>query len=234
MTNKYSVPCTVTLYDAGPGGKIKIPSLFNYFQGATGEHANAIGFGGADILKKGYSWVISRYRLSVTRLPGLFEKFTITTWRSGENGHFAIREFHITDQSGQTLMQATSSWILLNIIKREPARPSDLFPGYPVNPERALYDSFSSIPEITAHQYDKEFAVRRSDLDMNNHVNNSVYTSWILESGEDMCEKRELKDIVLNFRGKRVTARLLFHRRRMTVKMAELYTGLSVKKPAKR
>jgi len=35
---------------------------------------------------------------------------------------------------------------------------------------------------------------------MNYHVNNSIYTSWILESGEDMNEGRQLKDIVLNFR----------------------------------
>jgi len=157
MTNKYSIQCNVTLYDAGPGGTIKIPLLFNYLQGATGEHANSIGYGGADILKKGYSWVISRYRLSVTRLPHLFDKFIITTWRSGENGHFAIREFVITDQKGDLLMQATSSWILLNFIKKEPVRPSDLFPGYPVNPERGLDDNFSSIPEISVPEYQKEF-----------------------------------------------------------------------------
>ena len=201
MENKYSMPCTVTLYDAGPGGTIKIPALFNYFQGATGAHANSIGFGGTDILTKGYTWVISRYRLSITKLPGLFEKFNITTWRSGESGHFAIREFAVTDESGKILVQATSSWILLNFIKKQPVAPSELFPDYPVNPERALEDGFLSIPEISAPQHEKEFFVRRSDLDMNNHVNNSIYCAWILESGEDLNEGKTLKDIVLNFKG---------------------------------
>lgn len=207
MINKYSFPCTVSLNDAGPGGTIKIPVLFNYMQGATGAHANAIGFGSADILQRGLTWVISRYRLSVTTLPKLYDKFNITTWRSGENGNFAIREFDITDESGNTLIQSTSSWILLNFIKRESVRPSELFPGYPVNPERAIEDSFSSVPtisslpDISEPQYEKEFAVRRSDLDMNNHVNNSIYTSWILEAGEDLNEGRKLKDIVINFRG---------------------------------
>lgn len=201
MTNKYSVPCVVTLFDAGPGGLIKVPSLFNYLQGAAGAHANAIGFGGADILKQGYSWVISRYRMSVTRLPGLFEKFTITTWRSGENGNFAVREFLLTDEHGRTLVQSTSSWMLINLRKREPVRPSDLFPGYPVNPERALDDNFASIPEIADPVYRKDFEVRRYDLDMNNHVNNSVYTAWILEAGEDLNEGKKPYDIIINFRG---------------------------------
>jgi len=201
MTNKYTITCNVTLHDAGPGGRIKIPALFNYLQGATGAHANAIGSGGAEILLKGYTWVISRYRLSVTKLPKLFENFTITTWRSGESGHFAIREFVLMDEKRNVLVQATSSWILLNFIKKEAVSPSELFSGYPVNPERALDENFSSIPEISLPQHQKEFAVRRSDLDMNNHVNNSVYTAWILESGEDLNEGKELRDININFRG---------------------------------
>ena len=201
MTNKFSLPFTVSLSDAGPGGLIKIPILFNYFQNTTGAHANSIGFDGADILKKGYSWVITRYRLSVTKLPVLFDKFHVTTWRSGESGNYAIREFSVTDETGNILMQATSSWMLLNIIKREPVRPSEMFPGYPVNPERALYDSFTSVPELSEIQYEKEFTVRRSDLDMNNHVNNSIYTAWIHEMGEDLNEGKTLKDMILNFKG---------------------------------
>ncbi len=201
MTNKFSMPFAVSLSDAGPGGPIKIPVLFNCFQDAAGAHANSIGFGGADILRKGYSWVITRYRLSVTRFPVLFDRFQVTTWRSGEEGNYAIREFSVTDENGNILLQATSSWMLLNIFKREPVRPSELFPGYPVNPERALYDSFTSVPEIAEAQSEKDFTVRRSDLDMNNHVNNSIYTSWIHEMGEDLNEGKTLKDIIMNFRG---------------------------------
>ncbi len=36
---------------------------------------------------------------------------------------------------------------------------------------------------------------------MNYHVNNSVYISWILETGEDINEGRALKDMSINFRG---------------------------------
>lgn len=191
---------SVTLYDAGPGGTIKIPVLFNYFQGVTGAHVNTIGFGGSDILQKGYSWVISRYRLSITKLPSLYDKFIITTWRSGENGYFAIREFIVTDEENNILMLATSSWMLLNIFKMVPVKPSELFPGYPMNPERALNENFLPMDTILQVEYEKEFSVRRSDLDMNRHVNNSIYTSWIIETGEDINEGKTLKDIVINFK----------------------------------
>jgi acyl-ACP thioesterase len=201
MTNRFSMSFTVGLHEAGPGGNIKIPSIFNYLQTTTGAHANSIGFGGADILQKGYSWVISRYRLSILKLPFLFEKFTVTTWRFGEIHHYAIREFLVTDKEENVIMKGTSSWILLNIFEKKPVVPSRLFPGYPLDTERALDDDFPSIKKIENPETEKEFAVRRSDLDMNNHVNNSIYTSWIIETGEDMNEGKKLKDITLNFRG---------------------------------
>jgi len=200
MTNKYSAEYRVSLYDAGPGGALKIPALFNYFQGITGDHATAIGFSGEDILRRGYHWMISRYRLSVTRLPYVTDKFTITTWRSGENGHFAIREFLITDEKENILMQATSSWALIDYMKRIPVRSSDFLPGYPINPERALDDSFPSVPEVASPDFEKEFSVRRCDLDMNKHVNNSIYTSWMLETGEDLNDGKTIKDISINFK----------------------------------
>lgn len=200
MINKYTGSYTVTLYDAGPGGVIKIPSLFNYFQGVTAEHANAIGFAGEDILRRGYHWVISRYRLSIERLPEVNDRFNITTWRSGEKGHFAIREFLLTGGDGTVLLRATSSWILLDISKMLPVVPSEMMPGYPINPVRALDDKFLSVPEVSSSDYSKEFSVRRSDLDMNTHVNNSVYASWLVETGEDMNEGKSLKDLTINFK----------------------------------
>ncbi len=201
MKKSHSLSFTVGLHDAGPGGTIKIPSIFNCFQTLAGAHTNAVGFGGIDVLAKGYTWVISRYRLSILKLPFLFEKFTITTWRFGEINHYAIREFLVKDNKDNIIMKGTSSWMLLNTSKRKAIAPSLLFPDYPLIQERALEEYFASIPEISRLDNEKEFPVRRNDLDMNRHVNNSIYASWILETGEDMNEGKKLIDISLNFRG---------------------------------
>jgi len=98
-------------------------------------------------------------------------------------------------------MKASSSWLLLNIFEKKPVVPSKIFPGYPLDPQRAIEDDFPSIQKVEHPEAEKEFQVRRNDLDMNNHVNNSIYTSWILETGEDINEGKKLKDISLNFRG---------------------------------
>ncbi|MFA5518673.1 MAG: acyl-ACP thioesterase domain-containing protein [Spirochaetota bacterium] len=201
MKTSHTLSFYVSLHDTGPGGIIKIPSIFNCFQTLAAAHTNTIGFGGVDVLAKGYTWVISRYRLSILRLPSLFEKFTATTWRFGEINHYAIREFLVKDHKDNIIIKGTSSWILLNTAKREPVTPSRLFPDYPLIQERALEENFASIPKISRPDKEKEFSVRLNDLDMNRHVNNSIYASWILETGEDMNEGKKPVDISLNFRG---------------------------------
>lgn len=201
MTAKYTEKRKVQLHEIGPGGVIKIQSLFNHLQGITGAHSDSIGYGSMDILKEGLTWVISRYRLSISSLPRLFEDFHITTWRSGASGKFAIREFIVTNSAQNVIMRGTSSWLLLNFIKGEPVNSSERYAGYPTNPERAIEDNFESIPQSERHDYSKEFIVRRSDLDINNHVNNSYYIAWMLDTGEDMNEKMRPVDIAVNFRG---------------------------------
>ena len=201
MLKSYSEQRRVQLGEIGPGGTLKIPSLFNHLQGVTGAHSHSIGFGTADMLKEGLTWIISRYRLSIEKMPRLFDHFTVQTWRSGESGNFAVREFLVTDDKSNILIRGTSSWMLLDFIKMKPLAPSQRYPGYPVYPERAIDDSFESMPVTGQAAYEKEFTIRRNDLDINNHVNNSYYIAWILETGEDINEGLRPVDISINFRG---------------------------------
>jgi len=201
MDNKFSIEYTVGLHDSGPGGIIKIPTLFNYLQSAAASHTQSLNFGGTDVQQKGYTWVISRYRLSIVKLPKFLDKFIITTWRAGESGKFSIRDSIISDESFNGLIRATSSWLLINFIKGISVMPTELYSDYPLNPERAIDDTFSSIPETLHPNYSKEFVVRKYDLDMNTHVNNTIYAALIIETGEDMNEGKKLKDISLNFKG---------------------------------
>ncbi len=201
MEERYSEQMKVQLHEIGPEGTIKISSIFNYFQSIAGSHSRSIGYGSLDMLKEGLTWVISRNRIQIISLPRLFEGFNITTWRSGESGNFAIREYLITDNNNNIMIKGTSSWLIINFIKGEHVKPSGRYPGYPVFPERAIDDSFSSIPVLKSCDYSKEFTVRRCDLDANNHVNNSFYISWMLETGEDLHEKLKPSDISVNFKG---------------------------------
>ncbi len=201
MSRRYTETMKVQLHDVGPGGILKISSLFNYLQAMAGAQSSSQGYASIDILKEGLTWVISRYRLQINSLPKLFQEFSITTWRAGESGAFALREYSVTDSSGNIMVKGTSSWLLMNFLNGERLKPSHKYPDYPVDTERAITDSFESIPVAPSSDYAKEFTVRRCDLDPNNHVNNSFYPSWMIETGEDINGNNRPVDISVNFKG---------------------------------
>ena len=46
------------------------------------------------------------------------------------------------------------------------------------------------IESISEPQFEKEFQVRRSDIDTNDHINNTKYVEWVLEAiPQDVYDK---------------------------------------------
>ena len=59
----------------------------------------------------------------------------------------------------------------------------------------------TKIPETGSDAHVAAFQVRRRDVDMNGHVNNVVYTEWLLEGvPESAWAELELKEIEIEFR----------------------------------
>ncbi len=169
-------------YEVDSEGKAHLVSLLNYLQDAAGEHAARLGFSINELLKRGQTWLLSRYHITVERYPSFGETVVVTTWPSATQGVFALRDFDMLDQSGLSLLKATSSWILFDLGKRQPIRLSELFPGRMVLARRALRDDFGPFPQLEKPENELAFRVLRKDLDFNRHVTNCVYIQWALEA----------------------------------------------------
>jgi len=90
---------------------------------------------------------------------------------------------------------------MLDLVRRRPVRITDVLPDYPLEPRRAIADDFPPLPRPGDSGREVHFTVRQSDLDMNRHVNNSVYLGWALESAPDeIAETRRPVDIEVGYR----------------------------------
>ena len=70
-----------------------------------------------------------------------------------------------------------------------------------VNKKRALDDPFKKLPKLSKIDFEKQFKVRRSDLDINQHVNNVNYIEWAVESvPEEIYNQKTLTGLEINFR----------------------------------
>jgi len=117
----------------------------------------------------------------------------------------------VTDGTPNAVIaRATSSWIAFNLEKRKLARipqtvldefQMQALPGEPVMGAEYEVEKLPDVRGMPGVTLPESHSVRRTDLDMNNHVNNVVYTEWLLESVPDaFWEKYVLKEIILEFR----------------------------------
>ncbi len=162
-------------------GRAHLSALMNYLQDAARRHAVRERFSVFELAEKGLTWVVSRYHVLIDRYPRMGEKIVVRTWASGKHGYYALRDFVISDAGGKRIVEATSSWMIIELESRRPVRVENLFPDELILQERALKDDFPTLPIVERLDHKTTFRVMFEDLDYNRHVNNVVYSRWAVE-----------------------------------------------------
>jgi medium-chain acyl-[acyl-carrier-protein] hydrolase len=192
---------SVASYEADFAGKLSPYALFNRFQDLAGVHATYLQVGYEQLRESKLAWILSRIRVQILSLPSWKDTVRLATWPKGIDRLFAMREFSLTSEKGETLVLATSAWLLVDIVKNRPQRienlPVDLrYPGAP----HAIRETPDKIqmPEHLATALEK--AVWLSDIDTNRHVNNAQYAKWVSDCfSEDQFRTRRITSMQINY-----------------------------------
>ena len=211
--NKNETDFAVQPYETDQRGFARPVALLNYLQAAAGKHAALLGVAVADLGKSGHTWVLSRLHLVMERYPCCGDTLRIRTWPAGRDTLLTVRDFELFRGDGTLIGRATSPWAVLNIKSSRPVKLANVLLVYPLNPERALHDPFAALPLLEKSDYELRLPVLRGDLDINRHVNNTVYAGWALETiPEAVDDSCRLASIEVGFRaealyGDTITAR---------------------------
>jgi acyl-ACP thioesterase len=190
-------------YDIGPGGKATPQSLCRFMQESASNHAEILCVGGEMLVERELMWVLSRLRIRFARIPSWREHITIETWPCDRTGGIrALRDFRILDAERKTIGEASSLWLLLSRKTKRPVRLPDfdrdgLKPDFPSD----LLEN-SEVAPLQREDFARKFEVGITHLDLNNHVNNTCYIEWALNTlPHETFEKYELADLLINFVG---------------------------------
>lgn len=131
---------------------LKCSKLFEYFQDTASEAADRLG-AGVDTLDEKYSvaWVLTRIRVEFTRIPGLNESITVSTWPHPPGKLEFERDFTVTDENGDVIIRAVSAWVIIDVKTRELRRSDYIHMEYPEFTGEHALDSRpggSGLPEI--------------------------------------------------------------------------------------
>ena len=183
LSRHIHIPCYLT-----DRNNLLTPTAFmDLAQEMAGEHSNICGFGYADLLAERLAWVVSRMAFRFRKTPRWQDDVLFSTWNKGcEDGLFYRREFLVSDpQTGETMVEGTTGWLLLNVDSRAMVRSSALCD----RPETVCSDNVMEepaprirIPRGAAPEACGEHAVRPSDIDRNLHTNNAKYALWAMDA----------------------------------------------------
>ena len=177
---------TVRSYETDEASFAGVPSLWRYLQEAAGNHATRLGMGVDDLLRIDRTWLLSRLRLRLFRLPAWRDTITVATWPAGLRSLFASRGFSVRDAEGRPVAHAMSDWIYLDVAARKPARPPEWLATAGPEPLPALdLPDNGRLRDPERVEWSVLFPVRRSEVDLNRHVTNAVYVDWALECVPD-------------------------------------------------
>ncbi len=200
--------------ECGPDGFAKLPAILNLFQEAASLNAQELGFSRSNFMNQGenISWVLTRLKVKIERQPRWGDGISILTWPTTARKIAARRDFIILDSSTRKIGAATSEWMLIDLAARKIVSLPDSVGSLsdPAREPALKDDAFSQLRWTCTEPVDAlEFHARRSDIDLNGHVNNVRYVEWMLECvppERGFCKELELVFKSETFAGDRVLA----------------------------
>ena len=183
----------VRSYECGADGRATLPTVCNFLQEAASLHAASLGFGKGDFAAAGenISWVLTRMAVKMNRYPKWEDEVTVETFPRGGRKIVAWRDFEVKDAKGETLGVASSEWMIIDLATRKiHAIPEKVFAANdPANVPVLGLEPFAKFrfPDSERGVPPRHFTAMKSQIDLNGHVNNVHYISWMLEPCESRC-----------------------------------------------
>jgi acyl-ACP thioesterase len=172
----------IRTYEVDCRNRLSILSMFNFMQDAASKHAQALGVSVQQLLSENHTWLLSRLKINIASHPGVNDRLQISTWPTGTQQLFALRDFELRNGNDEVTAVAVSAWLVIDLQRRRPVRILPFVDRLkPLEGRHVLPDTLDKLPGLENHMFEKKFVARHRDLDINQHVNNVSFVEWVVE-----------------------------------------------------
>lgn len=199
----YSKTFKVPMFLCDRFGDLPLSMLTRLMVTVSGSHTNSIDGGSITqyLNDNQTSWIILQYLMDVNRLPKVEEKITITTSANGYNRLFSYRKFEVESSDGELLAEGEMSFAWIDLNKRKMVRLNqDVMARFEAPYEKRIRRYPAPEPPNEEDVITENFQVHYSDIDMNGHVNNTVYIQWAIDSlGTDFLNNHQVSHLNIKY-----------------------------------
>ena len=161
---------------------LKPAALLNLLQDMGARNIDGTPLGRQELLDEGLAWFLVRYRIEFDEYPSGLNEITLRTENRGTLKQTAYREFKAFTTDGKKLLSAITSWLMVDLKDKSLVNIEQKFPVIRKFEKREDDVILRKLKAPENYDIEKRYHVRYDDLDMNGHVNNTVYMSWAMEA----------------------------------------------------
>lgn len=163
-------------------GNYKISSLLSKLSDLSTLNAIKIGIWKPE-LKDKYGFILAKETIVLKRPIRMYEKIKLNTRAAACKRIQFIRNYWIEDDCGSEIAAIYSVWTLLDLEKRKLTKPDKAGLVFPeIKPYQYTLEEYHEIKKDLDLEYVMDRTVLYSDVDVNQHMNNSRYVEWAMDS----------------------------------------------------
>lgn len=188
--------------DVGNNNKVTNKAMLKYLENIACRHSDEVGYGINTIEETKVVWILLDWKLKVIERPQYGQTIKVRTWSRKMEKYYAYRDFEICDEKDNIIAIATTKWVLLGADTRKIQRiPEELVSKYKQETERHVFENeIEKLHEQEKNEYSMEVKTRRTDIDINNHVNNLNYLDIAYEILPDEIYNKDMNNVRITYK----------------------------------
>ncbi len=201
MLKTYSETLLLRTCNCDLNGKWKLSDMLAFMQEGSGMHSFLLGCGRDTMLAENIVWVLSRTELVIDRYPAVGETIRMETFPTNNKRWFFPRSFIMYDEQDQMIAKANTLWLLMDVVERKMASPEAALQYLPDNSDLEAPLPFpGNIAVVEGQAKVSHRAPVYSDIDVNQHVNNTRYADWLCDTlGIDTMKAKEVARLLIHY-----------------------------------
>lgn len=184
------------IWDRDCYGRLSFRSVLEILEDISSCHSQHVKDKANIERESNFTWIFSEWEINKNINFPLHGKLYIDTWVTGKiPSVITVRKFVAKDEDGKIVFTAAAKIVLVEITTGRLVRITDEIIGiYEPEPFEKDEEKGNSLREIKEDYSDeKKICVRDADIDINDHVHNTVYMDYIFEVLPSLNEALSVK-----------------------------------------
>ena len=204
----YRLPFTVADFECDINNKMKLSYFLRHLQEVSTTQLDSLGLGYRRLYEEGTVFLMSKLGIKINRMPTAGESVIFRTSPQGIKGAQFRRESYLEAQDGEVLGMAQSIWVIVNPKTWRIVRPSAFTHKLAYVPDDEKMPEDLGVDRVRAEGQPLQTAIRRvsySDLDLNRHLNNTIYADIITDFMPfELMDSRNIERVFIHYQNQAI------------------------------